>query len=127
MEESLQDRAGEIRQISLPLYQSKGWIQFIGILSIIQGILAACSLFGIVIAWLPIWIGVILMQCAGSIERARTSGDRALLVSALDKLRLYFTIQGILTVVSLVIGVIVMIVFAMGMLGAFSGLLRGWH
>ncbi|MCX5801601.1 MAG: DUF5362 family protein [Candidatus Eisenbacteria bacterium] len=124
MEENLQDGAVSVREISLPIYESKGWIKFIGVLSIIQGLAAALTVVGIVIAWLPIWVGVLLMQCASSIERARTSGDKASLVRALDKLRTYFAIQGILTLVSLIV---VVVAFSMGVLGAIFGLLSGWH
>jgi hypothetical protein len=120
MEERLQDTAVSIREISLPIYQSKGWIKFIGILSIIQGVAVALTLVGLIIAWLPIWMGVLLMQCASSVERARIRGDKALLLSSLDKLRTYFTIQGILTLITLVV---VAIAFAMGVLGAIFGVL----
>jgi len=124
MEEKLLDDPAGIREISLPIYQSKGWIRFIGVLSIIQGIVAALTLIGIIIAWLPIWIGVLLMQCASSIELARMKGDRVLLINSLDKLRTYFTIQGILTLLSLVV---VVIAFSMGVLGAILGVLNSWH
>lgn len=124
MEQRLDDTAASIREISWPLYQSKGWIKFIGVLSIIQGIAVALTLIGIIIAWLPIWIGVLLMQCASSIEKARASGDKAMLVGGLDKLRTYFTIQGILTLLSIFV---VIIAFAMGMLGAIFGVLSNLH
>jgi hypothetical protein len=124
MEQRPEDATVSIREISWPIYQSKGWIRFIGVLSIIQGIVLALTLVGIIIAWLPIWIGVLLMQCASSIERARTSGDKTVLVNALDKLRTYFTIQGILTLLSIIV---VAIAFAMGVLGGILGLLSSWR
>jgi hypothetical protein len=120
MEERIGDSAVSIREISLPIFQSKGWIKFIGILSIIQGIVAALTLVGLIIAWLPIWIGVLLMQSASAIERARIRGDKASLLSSLEKLRTYFTIQGILTLLTLIAAAIA---FAMGVLGAIFGVL----
>jgi len=122
MELRLDEPTGGIREISWPLYQSKGWIKFIGILSIIQGAVLALTLFGLVIAWLPIWIGILLMQCASSIDKSRTNGDKAQLILGLDKLRVYFTIQGILT---LLILLILPIAFAMGVLGGIYGVLSG--
>jgi hypothetical protein len=121
MEERFEDSAVSIREISLPLFESKGWIKFIGVLSIIQGVVVALTLVGLIIAWLPIWIGVLLMQSASAIERARIRGDKASLLSSLDKLRAYFTIQGILTLLTLIA---VAIAFAMGVLGAIFGLLH---
>lgn len=122
MELRLDEPTGGIREISWPLYQSKGWIKFIGILSIIQGAVLALTLFGLVIAWLPIWIGILLMQCASSIDKSRTNGDKAQLILGLDKLRVYFTIKGILT---LLILLILPIAFAMGVLGGIYGVLSG--
>ncbi|MFO7651171.1 MAG: DUF5362 family protein, partial [bacterium] len=42
-----------------------GWLKFFGIVTIIAGALNALSLVGILWAWLPIWLGVLLVQ-AGS-------------------------------------------------------------
>ena len=109
------DPTALIREASLPVFQSKGWLKFLGILSIIQGIMLALSLIGIIIAWLPIWIGVILYQSATTIESAHVSGDKEMLRRALDKLKLYFTIQGIMTLIGLVIGAMAM---TMGVFGA---------
>jgi len=125
MEEKFEDSAVSIREISLPIFQSKGWIKFIGILSIIQGVVAALTLVGLIIAWLFIWIGVLLMQCASAIERARIRGDKASLLSSLEKLRTYFTIQGILTgILTLLPLIAVAIAFALGVLGAVFGVLN---
>lgn len=109
------DPAAIVREAGLPIYQSKGWLKFLGILSIIQGIMIAMTILGIIIAWLPIWIGVVLYQTATTIESAHVSGSKEMLQQALGKLRLYFTIQGILTLLGLVAGALAM---TMGVLGA---------
>jgi len=43
-----------------------GWLKFVGIVTIVSGALAALSVIGIVFAWIPIWLGVLLMQAAVS-------------------------------------------------------------
>jgi len=52
--------------------QSRGWLKFIGLLSLIYGIITALTIVGILIAWLPIWMGVLLFQ-AGSRAQALVS------------------------------------------------------
>ena len=111
-----------VRELSLPIHQSKGWIKLLGVLSIISGIFTAVTLVGILIAWLPIWIGVVLIQSASSIERAYISGEKEPLFTALSKLKTYFTIQGVLTLIGLIVAGIA---FAMGMLGTLLGLISG--
>ncbi len=59
------DERGEIvRELSAPLASGRGWIKFLGILSIVSGALGALSIIGILWAWLPIWLGVLLFQAA---------------------------------------------------------------
>lgn len=118
MEMNAANPATTIREVGLPIYQSKGWLKFLGVLSILQGIMAAITLVGLIIAWLPIWIGVVLYQSANSIEAAHVSGNKAHLVQALGKLKLYFTIQGIMTLIMLAFMVFSVFISGLGMLGA---------
>ena len=121
MEEQTQDQASLVREIGLPIHAGKMWLKLLGVLSILQGILSAITIVGIVIAWLPIWLGVLLYQSATIIERAYLTGDKIALTTAMDKLRLYFTIQGILTLIGLIIGGIAL---SLGLTGAILDILR---
>ncbi|MCE9614098.1 MAG: DUF5362 family protein [Lentisphaerae bacterium] len=87
-----------------PLYRGKRWIRFVGILSIVGGALYALSIVGIIVAWLPIWMGLLLNAAAKNIEQAYESGDEIAVVTAMEKLRLYFKIMGVLALVGLVFG-----------------------
>lgn len=106
-----------IEQLALPLYGAKGWMKFLGVLAIIYGVLTALSIVGLLVAWLPIWMGVLLYQAANATEAAVHAKDAASLTRALAKLRTYFVIMGVLAL----IGLIFMI------LGAVMGLSMGWH
>jgi hypothetical protein len=112
-----------IREINFPLYQSKGWMMFLGILSILMGVFTALSIVGIVIAWLPIWIGVLLFQAANSTEEAHTLGNKVSLLKTLGKLKLFFTIMGVFYLINLAfIGISILAIFGLGM---FGGLMEG--
>ncbi len=93
-----------IRSASTPLAESAGWMKFLGILSIIGGVSQALSLVGILWAWLPIWTGFLLYQAASAADTARLTGDHAALATANNHLKTYFMINGILTLLGILIG-----------------------
>jgi hypothetical protein len=111
-----------IRAIALPLFQSKGWLRFLGVMSILGAVTTIIFTMGIglIWAWLPIWIGVILFQSAGAIEAAYNSANRDQLVIANQKLKLYFIIQGVTTLIGIAFAVITL---AIAGTGVFFGLL----
>lgn len=105
-----------VQEVSRPIYQSRGWLKLIGIVSIIQGILIALTLVGILVAWLPIWMGIVLYRAATSAENAQGTGQKFELIESLDNLKTYFTINGVIMLIGLILmllslcGVIVAIV-----------------
>lgn len=111
-----EERSALVRDFSTPLATGKGWMKFLGIVFIVQGAITALTIVGIIFAWLPIWIGVLLLQSASAIERAQLSGDEAALRQSLDKLRTYFVIQGVMMLIGLIIAVLA-IVFNVALLG----------
>ncbi|UCG53753.1 MAG: hypothetical protein JSW58_04615 [Candidatus Latescibacterota bacterium] len=103
-----------IRELTLPIHQSKGWLRLLGVLSIISGIFSALTIVGILYAWLPIWVGVVLLQAASAVERAHLTGSKEVFYQSLSKLKIYFVIQGVTTLIGLVIAVIVFFVAGLG-------------
>ncbi|MEE4255789.1 MAG: DUF5362 family protein [Bacteroidales bacterium] len=114
MEQTNVDQENIIKEVSIPIYQARGWMKLLGILNIIGGILVALTLIGIIIAWLPIWMGVILYQAGSASEQAYFNGDKYSLVKSLNQLKLYFTINGILALIGIITWVIMLIVFLVG-------------
>jgi len=104
------NESGLIKEVSFPLYNSKGWIKLIGILMIIYGVLMALSLVGIIIAWLPIWLGVLLMKVASRIDQAYATGNKDMMVSAQNSMATFFTIYGVLALIGIIISVVFIIV-----------------
>ena len=103
-----------VRELSLPLYQGKGWMQFLGVLSIIAGALQALTIIGIVVAWLPIWMGILLYQSASAIDEARESGRKDAMLNSLGRIKTYFTIMGVLTLIWIVLGIIFVLFIGLG-------------
>jgi len=118
MEAAQNNESGIVRELSLPLSQGKGWMKLVGILAIISGIFTALTLFGIVVAWLPIWMGVLLFQSASAIDEAQMAGDKEAMVKAMAKLKTYFIIMGVVTLISVAF-------MALGMVGGIVGGMMG--
>lgn len=62
-------------QLMSPLIECAGWLQFLGWLNIILGILYCMTIVLIVIGWVPIWLGVCLKNAGEAFKRARATGD----------------------------------------------------
>ena len=115
------DQTGLIKRLSYPLYECKGWMKLVGVINIIAGVIQALTCIGIVIAWLPIWLGILLFQCANSVEQAYAADSDVAMIRSLSKLKIYFIITGVLTL----IGIIFMV--AALFLGIFSSIISIPH
>lgn len=88
-----------VRELIEPLYRGKFWMQLIGVMLILSGVVTALSIVGIIVAWIPIWAGVVLMQAAGGVGRAYERDDVLELKHAMGRLRTHFTIMGVLLLI----------------------------
>jgi hypothetical protein len=91
-----------VREASLPLYQARGWLKFVGIMMILGGIPSALALVGII----PIWQGVLLMQAAASIETAANTGQKFAFNSAMSNIKTFFVVNGILMLIGIIIALL---------------------
>lgn len=107
----------DLKLVALPLYEARGWMKLLGVVMVITGILTALSIVGIIIAWLPIWLGVVLFQAASRIDSAFVTQDEALLRESLAKLKTYFVIQGVLLLIYLAIVVAFVLLGGLATLG----------
>ena len=98
---------------------TKGWLKFLGILSIIYGGLYALSIVGIIVAWVPIWLGIVMTKAGGRAGDYAERGDTESLASYTKQIRTLFAITGIMTLVSIALGIIGAIIAIA--IGAFSG------
>jgi len=114
MEEFNTDQSNLIKEVSTPVYQARGWMKLIGVLMIIGGVLYAITIVGIIIAWLPIWMGVVLYQAGSSSEQAYFNGDKFSFIRSLTQLKLYFTIMGIMTLIGIIFSGIMIVAFLVG-------------
>jgi hypothetical protein len=120
METSDQVQEKVIQQVSAPLYSAKGWMRLIGILLIITGVVYALSIVGIIFAWIPIWLGILVTGAANKMDMAYQTGDKYSFIEAQKKIGLYFTVYGVLTLIGLILFVLFFAVaFSTGFLTNF--------
>ncbi|WP_298635653.1 DUF5362 family protein [uncultured Umboniibacter sp.] len=112
----------DLQALSSPLYSARGWLKFIGVMFIINGVLTALSVVGIIFAWVPIWLGILLFQIAGASEQAYLTQSEGEFLKSQTKLKTYFTITGVL----MLIGLVFMFLFlGLGGIAAISQLASG--
>ena len=120
--ETAQNNNSLVQDLSLPLAQSKGWMKLLGVMMIIYGILIAISVVGLIIAWIPVWIGVLLFQAASAVEQAQLGGDADAMLRAMGKLKTYFTISGVLMLIGIIVGVVGFLMGVFGVMTGFEGM-----
>ncbi|MCE1201120.1 MAG: DUF5362 domain-containing protein [Bacteroidia bacterium] len=90
-----------IREVSFSLSRYASWMKFLGIAAIIYGVMTAMSIIGIIVAWLPIWMGYLLVKAASKAKTATSYGDRYALEEAMQNIGNYFIINGIVLIILL--------------------------
>ena len=116
------DNEALVKELAQRMIGAKFWMYLIGILMIIYGVLAAITIVGIIFAWLPIWLGVLLCMAASSLSEASISGATEQMHQMLGRLKLFFVVQGVVMLVGIVAGIISFLFFGsmiMGMIGGY--------
>jgi len=98
------------------LLNTSGWLKFLGVLAIISGILTALTIIGIIIAWLPIWLGVCLFQAGGRFSIARQTNDAGMASMGARSLALAIKIIAI----TYLVGILFYVIVFLGMAGSMA-------
>ena len=101
----------DLKELFVPISSRTGWIRFLGIFLIVYGVLIALSIIGIVIAWIPIWLGLLLTRTADASNSLMISNDSDYASELLENLGKFFKISGIVTVVTLVLSLVSLLIW----------------
>ncbi len=94
-----------VSNVMRPLQDAAGWMKLVGTLGIIYGVLLAISIVGLLIAWLPIWMGVLLNRAADDARAAAMAGDEARAIAATNSLRTIFKVYGVIVLIGILFAV----------------------
>jgi hypothetical protein len=92
----------QISTLIYPLYQSLLWIRLFAACLIFYGALITVTGIGVLVAWVPMWIGVLLLLTAKAISQAYTKNNEQALNLTLSRLKTIFTILGLSSVALIV-------------------------
>jgi hypothetical protein len=107
-----------VANVMRPLNDAAGWMKLIGTLGIIYGVLMGLTIIGLIVAWLPIWMGILLRGAAVEAQAAYASGDEVAAVTATSKLQTIFKVQGIIVLIGLILWAVMFLVV---MIAALTG------
>ncbi|MFC1764005.1 DUF5362 domain-containing protein [Planctomycetota bacterium] len=107
-----------VRFLDEPLWRARGWMKLLGVLFIINGVMMILSLWGIILCWIPIWMGVTLFSAANHVRSAAEMDDQVMMKAGLEKIALFFKINGIMFLVCLGLAILMFVAMAMGFIGS---------
>lgn len=97
---------------------ASGWLKFLAILAFLYAALAIVSTFGvgIIFAWIPIWMGVLMWKAASRTNTALVTGSADEMGRALASLKTFFVLNGVLVLLSILLPLIffLIMIFVMG-------------
>ena len=100
--------------------EMKGWIKFLAIVWIICGGLYALTIIGIIVAWIPIWLGTILLKVSNNCGEVAEAKEGSL-VNMFASLKSFFLLTGIFTIISIALSFIWFIIFGIAMIVGIMG------
>ena len=101
----------QINNLIFPLYQSLFWIRLFAVCLIFYGALITVTGIGVLVAWIPIWIGMLLLLTAKAISLAYKENDEQAFMQFVSRLKTIFTLLG-LSSVALIIGTFYLLKYA---------------
>ncbi len=90
-----------VGQMLSPLVHCAGWLQLIGWANIILGALYCLTIVGIIIGWLPIWIGISCKSAGEAFKNAQATGDPNEIYRGNRNLATVIKIVGVLVIINI--------------------------
>lgn len=85
-----------------PLYDAKGWLMLTAWFLIVIGVIYCITIIGLIIGWLPLWMGFLLKAASESLKSGFEQQDPMAIQQATRKLSTLATIFGVITIIYIV-------------------------
>ena len=96
------NRVSPVSRFVEPLYQSRFWIRLFAGCLVFYGALLTVTGIGVLVAWIPMWIGVLLLLANKAIVTAYKKNDERALLQVTSRLKTIFSILGFASVALIV-------------------------
>lgn len=97
-----------------------GWMKFMGIMTIISGALSCLGIITAAIGVPLIFAGIALINCSKNIKTYKQYSNPYILNEVFASLNKYFKIQGILTIVGIIVLIITIIIAVFSIILSFN-------
>lgn len=109
-----------------PLHERAGWLIFLGWVSIVSGVITCLTIIGLLVGWLPIWMGILMKGAGENLKAGFQAGNESNLYQASQQLSTYFLIIGILTLIGLAINLLYIGFIVLAILAGIGGAAAGF-
>ena len=109
-----------------PLHEKAGWLIFLGWVSIISGVITCLTIIGVIIGWLPIWMGILLKGAGENLKAGFQAGNEGNLHQASQQLSTYFMIVAVMTLIGLAINLLYIGFVLLAILAGIGGAVAGF-
>lgn len=101
-----------VSEISREMFGAKGWMKLGGVLMIIGGV------FSIPVGVLYIIMGIMIFGAANRIDEATATGDKRILMDAMNKMKSYFIMLGVISLIGLIVAIAALVMAIAVIVGA---------
>lgn len=98
------------------------WLKFLGFFAIVAGALMAMTIIGMIVAWIPLWMGVALYRGGEEAARVARGGGDGPLLNLMGHLRTSLSLAGAALIFALVFAVMALLFTAAFLGGAGENL-----
>lgn len=105
---------GDCRAFLTPLIENTTWMKWLGVFLILIGVIYCITIIGLIIGWLPLWLGLLVYQSASRLQELEVTNDEASAVEVITKLATYFKVSGITVCVVVAFYAIIAVVILWG-------------
>ncbi len=119
-------KGGASGHVMQPLHEKAGWLILLGWVSIVSGVILCLTIIGLIMGWLPIWMGILLKGAGENLKAGFQTGNDGNLHQASQKLSTYFLIIGILTLIGLAFNLLYIGFFVLAILAGIGGAAAGF-
>ena len=106
-----------------PLCNASGWLKLLGVVNIIIGVIYCITIIGLIIGWLPLWIGITLNRASNSLKAGYEQSNRHEIRRGMSSLALVCKIIGVIVIIYLVLLALYFLVLIVALLvGVFAAI-----
>lgn len=103
-------RASDPAEVVRPLLAVGGWMRLLGGLAVAAGVLQCLTCVGLLVGWIPIWIGVLLLRSVDQLERGERTGDARELRAGVESLARAVQVKAVLALIGVVASLALLVV-----------------